>query len=45
MKNKQAKFIYSGPIIFYCIRINLRLKPKFVLEVGKVLATNGLFIV
>ena len=30
---------------FYCTRVNLRLNPKFVLEVGKVLATKGLFIV
>lgn len=30
---------------FYCTRVNLRLNPKFVLEVGNVCATNGLFIV
>jgi hypothetical protein len=29
----------------YCTSVNLRLKPKFVFEVGNVLATNGLFIV
>ena len=30
---------------FYCTRVNLRLNPKFVFEVGKVFATKGLFIV
>ena len=30
---------------FYCTRVNLRLNPKFVFEVGKVLATKGLFMV
>ena len=29
----------------YCTRVNFRLKPKLVLEVGNVFATNGLFIV
>ena len=29
----------------YWTRVNLRLNPKFVFEVGKVFATNGLFIV
>jgi hypothetical protein len=29
----------------YCTSVNLRLKPKLVFEVGKVLATKGLFIV
>jgi len=27
----------------HCARVNFRLNPKFVLEVGNVLATNGLF--
>ncbi len=43
-ENNQVRFIYSD-FIFYYIRVNFRLKPKLVLEVGKVLATNGLFIV
>ena len=29
---------------YYCTRVNLRLKPKLVFEVGKVLATNGFVI-
>lgn len=29
----------------YCTRVNLRLNPNFVFEVGKVLATNGSFMV
>lgn len=32
-------------INFYWTRVNFRLNPKFVLDVGKVLATKGLFIV
>jgi hypothetical protein len=31
--------------VIYCASVNLRLNPKFVLDVGKVFATNGLFIV
>ena len=31
--------------IIYWTSVNLRLNPKSVMEVGKVVATNGLFIV
>jgi len=30
---------------FYWTKVNFRLKPKLVLEVGKVFATNGSFII
>jgi hypothetical protein len=41
-KNAKKK---SEEKIAYWTSVNLRLNPKSVLEVGKVVATNGLFMV
>jgi len=44
-KNLISMLKVQGKIKPYCTSVNFRLNPKFVFEVGKVLATNGLFIV
>ncbi len=50
VKIRRALFqTFSGKVKFsgvspYCASVNFRLNPKFVLDVGKVFATNGLFI-